>query len=157
MSEATRASANITSYDKVWPLENNARIMVEDIAQWVFTENLCKGTHTAWTKTHQQFHWKSLYNRHHAGRWSLKANSFYSFLKEQRWINQHGAKSSDSNAKRRNTGNRKQMAKVLGWKVRNLASLKWDGNCGKKQTNKQTNEKTNQPTNQNQNPTNSWK
>lgn len=43
------------------------------------------------------------------------------------------------------------MAKVLGWKVRNLASLKWDGNCGKKQTNKQTNEKTSQ-TNKQTNP-----
>lgn len=83
VSEAARASAEFTSCDKVWPWENNARIMVEDIAQRLFTENLYKGTHTARTKTHQQFHWKSSYNRHHAGRWSLKAELLFIFKRAE--------------------------------------------------------------------------
>lgn len=52
-SEAIHPLANITSYDKVWPLGISARITVEYIAQWEFTESLYKGGHITWTKTHQ--------------------------------------------------------------------------------------------------------
>lgn len=35
---------------RVWPLENNARIMAEFIVQWEFTESFYKGAQAIWKK-----------------------------------------------------------------------------------------------------------